>query len=150
MAEKFKILYIDDETDNLFGFKASFRMDYDVLLAESAAQAVQILEKSPDVRVVFCDQRMPTKTGTAFFEEMKQRFPLPVRILITAHTDIDVVITAINNGNIFRYIQNASYISNSVRSGIYAQPYGSKSQRMCHEKYILCSCGTIQDTVSFS
>lgn len=105
MAEKFKILYIDDETDNLFGFKASFRMDYDVLLAESAAQAVQILEKSPDVRVVFCDQRMPTKTGTAFFEEMKQRFPLPVRILITAHTDIDVVITAINNGNIFRYIR---------------------------------------------
>ena len=34
--EKFKVLYIDDEINNLVGLKASFRLDYDILIAESA------------------------------------------------------------------------------------------------------------------
>ncbi|HVW13303.1 MAG TPA: hybrid sensor histidine kinase/response regulator [Mucilaginibacter sp.] len=105
MSEKIKVLYIDDETDNLTGFKASFRTEYRVLVAENTIQATELLEKNADIRVVFCDQRMPGKTGAAFFEEIKTRFPLPVRILITGYADIEAVIAAINKGNIFRYIR---------------------------------------------
>lgn len=105
MSEKIKILYIDDELNNLVGFKASFRMDYNVLVAVNTSEAVEILTKHSDIRIIFCDQRMPDKTGVEFFEEIRNWFPHPIRILITGYSDIEAVINAINRGHIFRYVK---------------------------------------------
>jgi signal transduction histidine kinase len=102
---KIKILYIDDEINNLTGFKASFRMDYNILIAHNTIQAHDLLIGNPDIRVIFCDQRMPDKTGVEFFNEIKSEFPHPIRILLTGYTDIEAVINSINHGNIFRYVQ---------------------------------------------
>jgi len=105
VAEKIKILYVDDEPGNLIGFKASFRMDYHVLTAVNIPQAINYLENNPDIKIIFCDQRMPGKTGVDFFEEIRVSHPLPVRILLTAYTDVESIIEAINRGNIFRYVK---------------------------------------------
>jgi signal transduction histidine kinase len=105
MAEKIKVLYIDDEMDNLTGFKATLRLDYQVFTAVNVPGAMEYLVKHPDIRVIFCDQRMPIKTGVEFFEEIRGTFPLPVRILLTAYTDIESVIDSINRGNIFRFVK---------------------------------------------
>lgn len=105
MAEKIKILYLDDEMDNLTGFKATLRLDYQVYTAVTVSGALEHLEKHPDIRVVFCDQRMPGKTGVEFFEEIRSTHPLPMRILLTGYTDIDAVIDSINRGNIFRFVK---------------------------------------------
>jgi len=105
MPEKIKILYVDDESNNLIGFKASFRLDYTVYIASTAEEAHDILDKHSDIRIIFCDQRMPHKTGVEFFEEVRQKNALPIRILITGYTDIEAVIDAINRGNIFRYVK---------------------------------------------
>jgi len=102
---KIKVLYIDDEINNLIGFKASFRLDYKVLIANNTSEALQHLGSNPDIRVIFCDQRMPDKTGVQFFKEIKSQFQHPIRILLTGYTDIDAVIEAINLGNIFRYVK---------------------------------------------
>ncbi|MDB5013476.1 MAG: Hydrogenase transcriptional regulatory protein hupR1 [Daejeonella sp.] len=102
---KIKILYIDDEINNLTGFKATFRMDYNILIAHNTIQAYDLLVRNPDIRVIFCDQRMPDKTGVEFFQEIKNQFPHPIRILLTGYTDIEAVINSINHGNIFRYVQ---------------------------------------------
>src|ERR1700744_6586523 len=87
------------------GFKASLRLDYHIFTAENVAQALDALERHPEIRVVFCDQRMPEKTGVDFFEEIRVSQPLPVRILITAYTNVESIIDAINKGNIFRYVK---------------------------------------------
>jgi len=105
MAEKIKILYLDDEMDNLTGFKATLRLDYQVYTAVNVPTALEHLEKHPDIRVIFCDQRMPGKTGVEFFEELRGTHPLPMRILLTGYTDIDSVIDSINRGNIFRFVK---------------------------------------------
>jgi two-component system, sensor histidine kinase and response regulator len=105
MSEKIKILYVDDEQDNLVGFKASLRFDYTILTAVNIPQAFGCLINNPDIRVIFCDQRMPEKTGVDFFEEVRISHPLPVRILLTAYTDVEEIIQAINKGNIFRYVK---------------------------------------------
>lgn len=105
MPEKIKIIYIDDEPHNLLGFKAAFRMDYTIFTALNTTDALKILHEHPDIRIIFCDQRMPDKTGVTFFDEIRSEFPLPVRILITAYTDVEAVIDAINKGNIFRYVK---------------------------------------------
>ena len=105
MSDKIKILYVDDEAENLVGFKASLRLDYQVFTAVNIPQAINYLNNNPDIKVVFCDQRMPIKTGVDFFEEIRISHPHPVRILLTAYTDVDAIIDAINKGNIFRYVR---------------------------------------------
>jgi len=105
VPEKMEILYVDDEPDNLVGFKASLRLDYQIFTAVNIPQAISCLNNYPDIKVVFCDQRMPVKTGVDFFEEIRISHPLPVRILLTAYTDVEAIIDAINRGNIFRYVK---------------------------------------------
>lgn len=105
MAEKVEVLYVDDEPDHLFGFKASFRLGYQIFTAENIPQALVCLDDHPNIRVVFCDQRMPGKTGIDFFEEIRVSYPLPIRIMLTAYTDVESIIDAINKGNIFRFVQ---------------------------------------------
>ncbi len=87
------------------GFKASLRMDYKVLTALDAPEALALLKTHPEIRVVFCDQRMPNKTGVDFFEEIRISFPLPVRVMLTAFTDVQDIVAAINRGNIFRFVK---------------------------------------------
>jgi signal transduction histidine kinase len=115
--EKIKILYIDDEPHNLVGFKATFRMDYNVHVANSADEGAEILAKNPDIKVILCDQRMPNKTGVQFFEEITSQYPSPVRMLLTGYTDIESVINAINRGHIYRYIPKP-WQETDIRSAI--------------------------------
>lgn len=105
MTGKIKVLYIDDEVNNLHSFRAAFRHDYQVYTAGSTDEAVAHLQASPDIAVIISDQRMPNKTGVEFFEEIRGSHPTPVRMLITGYTDVEAVIDAINRGQIFRYIK---------------------------------------------
>lgn len=115
--EKIKVLYVDDEANNLVGFKATFRLDYNVFVANSADEGIDMLEKNPDIKVILCDQRMPGKTGVQFFEEVSARYPAPVRMLLTGYTDIESVINAINRGHIYRYIPKP-WQETDIRSAI--------------------------------
>ncbi len=65
--EKIKVLYVDDEVNNLLGFKASFRMNFDILIALNTEEALAHLIKYSDIRIIFSDQRMPDVTGVEFF-----------------------------------------------------------------------------------
>lgn len=105
MENKIKVLYLDDEANNLIGFKALLRFDYKVFCVQTAAEAFDCLNSNPDIRVIFCDQRMPNMTGVEFFQEIRSSHPLPIRILITGFSDIEDVISAINKGHVFRYVK---------------------------------------------
>ena len=114
---KIKVLYIDDEQNNLNGFKATFRFDYDILIANTTAVALEFLQKHADIMIILCDQRMPDKTGVQFFEEIRTDFPDPIRMLITGYTDVESVIDAINRGHIFRYIKKP-WTDTDIKSAI--------------------------------
>jgi response regulator RpfG family c-di-GMP phosphodiesterase len=101
--EKIKILYLDDEENNLQAFKATFRRDYKIFLAISAMEGEEILAKE-DVDLIITDQRMPEKTGVEFLEKIIPTYPKPIRILLTGYTDIQAVIDAINKGQIYHYL----------------------------------------------
>ena len=116
-TDKIKILYLDDEPNNLIGFKASFRLNYNILVAINSDEARQHLQKNPDIRMIFCDQRMPDISGVDFFEEITNTYPMPVRILLTGYTDVESVIDSINRGNIFRYLRKP-YLAEDIISCI--------------------------------
>ncbi len=98
-----KVLYLDDEKNNLRSFKAAFRRDYQVFTAGNTEDAFSII-KAHKPHVIFSDQRMPVTTGVEFFNAVRQVFPDPVRILITGFTDVNDIIDAINKGHVYRYI----------------------------------------------
>ncbi len=102
--EKIRVLYIDDEVNNLIAFKANFRRLYDVHTAESAAEGKEVL-KEKNIHVIITDQRMPHMTGTQFLESILEEFPNPIKILLTGYADMEAVIDAINKGQIFRYLR---------------------------------------------
>ena len=104
MKDRFiNVLYVDDEPHNLTAFKAAFRRDYNVFLAESAEEGRQIVE-SCDIHVILSDQRMPVTTGIEFFESLLGTHPDPIRILITGYTDINAVVDSINRGQVYKYL----------------------------------------------
>ncbi len=101
--EKIKILYVDDEENNLQAFKATFRRDYKIFIAISAKEGREIL-KEEEVDVIVTDQRMPGETGVEFLESIIPIHPNPIRILLTGYTDIQAVIDAINKGQVYHYL----------------------------------------------
>jgi signal transduction histidine kinase len=103
--KKIRVLYIDDEVNNLLSFQAAFRRKYKIYIASSGAEGMNILNDEKDIQVIICDQRMPHSTGVEFFQVVRKAFPHPVRILLTGYTDAEAIIAAINKGEIFRYIK---------------------------------------------
>lgn len=98
------ILYVDDEKNNLDGFKAAFRRNYDIALAQNAEEALSILSENPNIPIILSDQRMPKITGAELFRTVADQYPDSVRILITGYADLEATIQAINEGKIFYYI----------------------------------------------
>lgn len=101
---KVKVLYIDDEPINLGIFKAGFRFNFDVFTADSAEAGWEVL-RCEAVHVIVADQRMPKTTGVEFFASVVKVYPDPIRILLTGYADIEAVISAINSGQIYRYLK---------------------------------------------
>jgi response regulator RpfG family c-di-GMP phosphodiesterase len=100
---KITILYVDDEENNLFSFKATFRIKYNVLTALSGDEALRILDNN-QVNIIITDQRMPEMTGVEFLEKVLEKYPDPMRILLTGYADMGAVVDAVNKGKIFHYL----------------------------------------------
>lgn len=101
--DKIRILYVDDEENNLQAFKATFRRDYKIHLAINAHEAREILKEN-EIDIIVTDQRMPEETGVEFLESIIPHYPSPIRILLTGYTDIQAVIDAINKGQVYHYL----------------------------------------------
>ncbi|MEZ4361470.1 MAG: sigma-54 dependent transcriptional regulator [Kofleriaceae bacterium] len=102
-SKRYPILIVDDEQDNLDAFRFNFRKTFDILTATNGQEALAILEERA-VAVVVTDQRMPKMTGIELLREIRERHPATVGIILTAFTDVDVLVEAINLGQIYRYI----------------------------------------------
>ncbi len=101
--KRYPILVVDDEQDNLDAFRFNFRKTFDILTASGGAEALQILAEK-EVAVVITDQRMPKMTGIELLREVRTRQPEAVGIILTAFTDVDVLVEAVNLGQVYRYI----------------------------------------------
>jgi two-component system, NtrC family, response regulator AtoC len=100
---QYPILVVDDEQDNLDAFRFNFRKVFDIVSASSGPEALDLLREK-DVAVIITDQRMPKMTGLELLKEAKEIRPDAVPIILTAFTDVDVLIEAINLGQVYRYI----------------------------------------------
>lgn len=102
MATPIRLLYVDDEVDNLSVFKSAFKKDFAITLHESPAEALQEFSTN-SFEIVIADQRMPEMTGVEFLEKVHEINPDAVRILLTEYSQLDAIVNAINRGRIFYY-----------------------------------------------
>jgi two-component system sensor histidine kinase/response regulator len=100
---KHNILCVDDEVDNVDALERLFRKKYNVFKATSGKEALKVLGAN-SVSLIVTDQRMPGMTGVELLAESMESNPEAIRILLTGYTDIDSVISAVNSGQIYRYV----------------------------------------------
>lgn len=103
--QKQTILCVDDEIDNVQALERIFRQKYTVLKATSGREALDVLDhhRGP-VALIITDQRMPEMTGVELLSHTIEKFPDTIRILLTGYTDIESVVSAVNTGQISRYL----------------------------------------------
>ncbi len=102
---QYGVLYVDDEEQALKYFRKGLDKEFTVLTATRVAEALQILEQQAGkIGVIITDQRMPGQSGVELLTQVRERWPAIVRILVTAFTDIDSAIAAVNAGAVFKYL----------------------------------------------
>jgi len=101
--KKYELLLVDDEPANLQKLQRTFMNEYNVHLARSGEEALQILQRAP-VDAIITDQKMPNMTGIEFLEFSQKIYPNLVRIVLTGFTEVDDLIAAINTGKVHKYI----------------------------------------------
>ena len=103
--KKYAILYVDDEEKSLRNFARAFGESFRIFTAPNAQEGFALLEKHQDeIGVLMTDQRMPGEKGVWLLERARQLQPRIIRILVTAYTDMEAAIAAVNTGSIYKFI----------------------------------------------
>jgi DNA-binding NtrC family response regulator len=98
-----RILYVDDEDNNLITFEVALRKWFDVTTLDNPTLALDVIARD-DIRVLITDQRMPEMSGLELAQKVQEQFPTVVIIILTAFDDNETIIKAINQGGIYRYL----------------------------------------------
>jgi len=99
------ILCVDDEANVLRSLERIFLDDdYEILTATSGEEALRILENHGPCQVVISDYRMPSMDGVAFLKEVYRRWPDTVRIVLSGYADTAAIVSAINEGHIYKFL----------------------------------------------
>lgn len=102
---KYTILAVDDEQNNLALLQRTLRRDYNLLLASSGEEALEVIkEHGNEISLIVSDQKMPFMEGTEFFKQISDKYPNIVKILLTGHSNVDILVEAINECHLFQYI----------------------------------------------
>lgn len=97
-----KILVVDDEVEILKVLYKTLEDDYEVVTCPRAKEALAMIDDT--VQIVLSDQRMPEMTGSEFFRIVREKYPDIVRIIMSGYSDMNALISSVNDGEIFRYI----------------------------------------------
>jgi response regulator RpfG family c-di-GMP phosphodiesterase len=127
------LLFVDDEPGILSALRRSFRLPgYRVFTAASGAEALDLVATNA-IDAVISDMRMPGMDGAALLDAVRRHDPDIVRILLTGFVDIDRTIAAINQGEIFRYLNkpwNDAELKGVVAEGLARRRLVGENQRL--------------------
>jgi HD-like signal output (HDOD) protein/ActR/RegA family two-component response regulator len=87
--EKMRVLFVDDEPNILQGLKRMLRPlrhEWELAFAESGREALEIMTQKP-FDIVISDMRMPVMSGLELLEQIKERYPHAVRIVLSGESD---------------------------------------------------------------
>ena len=99
------ILFVDDEVQSTKYFKKFFDKEFNVIIANNVDDAWNIIESQHnEIAIIISDQRMPISSGVELLKRAKNKYPNIIRILTTGYSSLDDNIAAINQSNVFGYL----------------------------------------------
>ena len=104
MNKKYNILLVDDEEDNLALLYRTLRGAYNLDRSTSPLKALDMMEEK-DYHLIISDHKMPEMDGVEFLKRASEKHPEMMRILLTAYSDANILIDAINYAKIYRYLK---------------------------------------------
>jgi two-component system, NtrC family, response regulator HupR/HoxA len=104
LVDETTILIVDDEPRVLDALEAILAAEFRVLRAGHGEEALARLAAEPEVAVIVTDHRMPGMTGVELLRRSQELTPDAIRIVLTAYTDVDNLMEAINTGRIYHFV----------------------------------------------
>lgn len=99
------ILYVDDEHANRVVFQATFGKKFKIKVVPSAEDALTFFSTTHEpVAVIVSDQRMTGMSGDELLRRVKDISPDTVRMILTAYSDLEPILGAVNEGLVARYV----------------------------------------------
>lgn len=99
-----RVLCVDDDAVMLRILTRTIGGDYEVLVAGSGGEALQMIENSEPIQVAISDHRMPGQSGAQFLQAVREKHPEIVRVLLTGETDLVEAVAAMNQAGLFRFL----------------------------------------------
>ena len=103
MNRKHRILVVDDEVRIVELLRRELGRIYKVFTATGGPEALEIMDQE-DISLVVADQRMPGMSGTELLTKIVENHSDTIRILLTGYTDLNALVGAINDGQVYRYV----------------------------------------------
>ncbi|MGE3319116.1 MAG: PP2C family protein-serine/threonine phosphatase [Candidatus Berkiella sp.] len=98
-----KILIVDDEPDVEVLMKQRFRRQirenkFELFFAQNGIQALEVLQKDTEIRLVISDINMPEMDGLTLLRNINEKFPAVIPIIVSAYGDMNNIRAAMNLG----------------------------------------------------
>ncbi|MEY4917182.1 MAG: hypothetical protein RL616_1095 [Verrucomicrobiota bacterium] len=140
--KKFAVLYVDDEVQSLKYFTLAFGETFRIFTAPNAQAGLKILEEHADeIGILMTDQRMPGEKGVWLLEKARALRPHVLRMLVTAFTDLDAAIAAVNSGAIYKYISkpwDPQQLEQTLKQGLeFFMVQGERDQLLAEKMSVL-------------
>ncbi len=103
-ASPYRILLVDDEPNVLRALQRVFHQEnYQVVTAGNGQEALDLLSREP-FHLVISDYMMPVMNGGELLRQAKALHPELIRIMLTGHADTGAIMSAINEGAVYKFI----------------------------------------------
>jgi len=100
----YTILVVDDEISVLNAIYRIFSKEkYNILGCDHPLDALKLL-KEQFCHLIISDYRMPDMDGVTFLREATAIMPDAIRMILSGYADSSTIISAINDGGIYKYI----------------------------------------------
>ncbi len=116
-----RVLLVDDEDRVLQGYRRTLRKQFDIATAHGGTEALAEMEANGPYAVVVSDFRMPGMDGVELLTEVRRQSPDTIRMMLTGQADMNAIIAAINEGDVFRFMTKpcpSETLAASLETGI--------------------------------
>jgi response regulator RpfG family c-di-GMP phosphodiesterase len=146
------ILFVDDEPSVLEGYKRLLGRDFRIDTAVGGAEGLKAIATSGPFAIVVSDMRMPGMNGAQFLAKVRDAASTTVRLALTGYVDIDTAISAVNEGNIFRFLTkpcSKENLTKAIEAGL-AQYRLLNAEKELLEQTLRGSVQVLSEVLSFS
>lgn len=129
----YKVLLVDDDPHVLGGLRRALHKEpYEILTASSGLEGLEVLGTT-SIDLVVTDQEMPGSSGTEFLHQVREAFPCIVRFLLTGSAILEVVMEAVDRGDISRFFTkpcNQLELAISIRQALQQKDLETEACRL--------------------